>query len=266
MAMDRVQRTLKGVDLAAGPGLEIGACFAPLLDKALFDKDGAALRYVDHLPTEALRAKYAGPQFLGEVPVDQIREVDVVWAEGRRLADCLSPPNPVRWVVASHVVEHAPDLAGWLKQIEDVLVVGGTLSLVVPDKRFTFDVTRAESTFGDILEAHLTEARHPRLKNVYDYFAEALRVEVGDLSRLPLDPATLTPYYSIEEAVAQTRRLAAQPSYVDIHNLVVTPERFREIFALMRRFKMTGFEIASFQDTPPGDIEFFVTLVKTSDR
>ncbi|WP_044156709.1 class I SAM-dependent methyltransferase, partial [Escherichia coli] len=62
-------------------------------------------------------------------------------------------------IVASHVIEHVPDLIGWLKDAISVLKVGGTLALVVPDKRFTFDILRPLATYREVAAAH-KEARH----------------------------------------------------------------------------------------------------------
>ena len=257
MPMTRLDKVLERVDLSAGPGLEIGPCNSPLLRK-----DQAQLRYVDYLPSDQLREKYGSPQFLGEVPVAAIVDTEIVWEMGRQLQDCLQPPKPVHWVLASHVVEHATDLVRWLAEIEEVLVPGGVLSLVVPDKRFTFDIQRAESTFGDVLEAYLTAAKQPRLKNVYDYFAMAVRVTSEDLRQQVLNPHTMTLYYSTDEAVTRVRALAEKADYVDIHNLVVTPWSFIEILRSMISVDLTGFEVGAFRLTEPQDFEFFISLVK----
>ena len=48
--------------------------------------------------------------------------------------------------------------------------------LIVPDKRFTFDLNRPTTTFGNVLEKFLLEANHPNVAEVYDHFAMATHV------------------------------------------------------------------------------------------
>jgi hypothetical protein len=59
------------------------------------------------------------------------------------------------WIAAAHVIEHAPSMIDWLRSVGDTLKEGGILFLVVPDKRYTFDFFRPESTLGKIFEDHL---------------------------------------------------------------------------------------------------------------
>ena len=70
----------------------------------------AAFRtFVDHADQAALRAKYADD---ANVPAEQIVPVDAVWGE-RTLAECF-PGETFDYVIASHVIEHVPDVIGWL--------------------------------------------------------------------------------------------------------------------------------------------------------
>jgi len=91
-----------------------------------------------HLSTEALREKY---QHDPAVDIAQIVEVDFDLAQ-ITFRDALARIAPLDFVVASHVIEHVPDLVGWLSDIHAALRVGGVLALVIPDKRFTFDLHR----------------------------------------------------------------------------------------------------------------------------
>ena len=56
------------------------------------------------------------------------------------------------FVVASHFLEHCRNPIGTLETFFRVLKLGGKLYLVVPDKRFTFDVNRPTTTLERILE------------------------------------------------------------------------------------------------------------------
>ena len=104
-AAQRRERLLAGLDLSCGRGVEFGPLASPLVQKA----EGDVL-YVDHVDREALIAKYADDP---AVDADGIVEVDVLWDE-RPLQDCLPDGNGYAYAVASHVIEHVPDLVGWV--------------------------------------------------------------------------------------------------------------------------------------------------------
>ncbi|MCG8373181.1 MAG: class I SAM-dependent methyltransferase, partial [Balneolales bacterium] len=79
---------------------------------------------MDHASTEALRAKYRDDS---SVDISKIVEVDYIWGNENPFPT-KSGQNKFDYVLASHVVEHVPDLIGWLKEIHSVLRVGGILS------------------------------------------------------------------------------------------------------------------------------------------
>jgi SAM-dependent methyltransferase len=120
----RRDKILAGIDLRSSSGAEIGALNKPLVRQA----EGEIL-YVDYADTDHLKRHYSADQ---SVDIDAIVEVDAIWGE-RTLADCLGG-RTVDYVVASHVIEHTPDLITWLEEIRSILRPGGTLRLAVPDR------------------------------------------------------------------------------------------------------------------------------------
>lgn len=84
---------------------------------------------------------------------------------------------PLDYVVASHVVEHVPDLAGWLEEVNASLKIGGRLLLVVPDKRFTFDILRPLTTYSEIITAYKEQRRRPGLRSMCDHFANVVHAD-----------------------------------------------------------------------------------------
>ena len=129
----RLRLMLGDLSLATSRGLEIGALHKPLVSRQASD-----VRYVDYATTEELRAN----QFDPAVTLSDIVEVDIVWG-GQPLPQLVG--EPVDYVVASHVIEHVPDLIGWLHELHGVLKPGGVLGLAFPDKRFTFDRLRHDT-------------------------------------------------------------------------------------------------------------------------
>jgi SAM-dependent methyltransferase len=63
------------------------------------------------------------------------------------------------FVIASHVVEHMPNPLGFLDGIHTVLRPGGTLVLVVPDRRKTFDRGRSATEISHVVDDHRRDVR-----------------------------------------------------------------------------------------------------------
>jgi SAM-dependent methyltransferase len=252
---DRRARMLGVISLARSVGLEIGPLHVPLVRRT----EGRVL-YVDHASAETLRANFRDPA--GD-PAN-IVDVDIIWGE-RPLRDCVD--EPVDYVVASHVIEHVPDLIGWLLELHAVLKQGGILGLAVPDRRYTFDVRRPVSTVGELVEAWLLRYRQPSLRQVFD--AAALSKDTADQvewrpgeSSAGLPPEVLR---RLPPALDMVRAIAAAPRYVDLHCWIFTPASFLDTAEALSRMGCFPFTIDGFFPTEPGAIEFQVRLSAVAD-
>ncbi len=238
---------LGSVPIDTAPGLEIGPLTSPMVLK----REGP-IRYVDYLPTAALRASQRDPS----VVLDDIVEVDIVWGE-RPLRELAG--GQVAYVLASHVAEHVPDLIGWLLELHEVLLPGGTLGLAIPDRRFTFDVWRRESSLAEIVEAYLLRYRQPSVRQVFE--AASLAAPVDAAAAWQSDPrAGNAPPDKLAAAFALARNLVAEPRYVDAHCWVFTPASFLDTAEALFRLGLFPFAIALFRPTEPGQLEFLVRL------
>jgi hypothetical protein len=93
-----------------GYGLEIGPGYNPLVPKA----EGFRVETADYTDAEGLRAKYKGNP---HVDISRIESVDHVLNEGMTLAEKIGKPEAFDYVVASHVIEHTPDMLGFLSPV-----------------------------------------------------------------------------------------------------------------------------------------------------
>jgi SAM-dependent methyltransferase len=252
----RKERILSSIDAGKGTGLEIGALSTPILAK-----DEAHIFFADHMSTSGLREKYINEP----VDLDKIVSVDYVLSDGS-LASAVGGKK-FDYVIASHVIEHIPNPVEWLGGIAEVLRPGGILSLVIPDKRYTFDITREDSTPADILGAYVD--RHARAPSavMYDYALEYRKAVIAsDVAADPLaDYSKNKRRYTEQEAWEMTLKNAAGKEYVDCHCHVFTPYSFMEILKVLINRGLFQFEVAKFYDTTPGEIEFFVSLKKVKN-
>src|ERR1700722_11790090 len=109
--MTRKDKLLKHVQVK-GEGLEIGPLCWPLLPKSEFN-----VKYVDHVSAAKLKKIYKDDP---GVALDRIDKVDYPLA-GRSLRNTVGGNKLFDYVVASHVIEHVPDMVGWLQDMASVL-------------------------------------------------------------------------------------------------------------------------------------------------
>ena len=255
--MDRRQKILTGIDTRNAHGIEIGALFSPIALRS----EGSII-YVDHETTDGLRKKYRNDP---QVDISELVEVDAVWGD-RTLRDAIGGSQRFDYIVASHVIEHVPDLISWLGEVREVLQDGGSVRLAVPDRRYTFDYLRRESTLVDLVHANVLRARTPLPYCILDQCLNGVHVDPQLAWAGPLDPATLKHSHSLEAAIHVAQDAARNGIYHDVHCWVFTPRSFAELFEKMVRLELTDFGCSGFFDTLHDQIEFFVHLTPYTDR
>jgi Methyltransferase domain len=241
-------------DFSHGRGLEVGP-----LHEAIVGRDEADVRYVDVHDQAGLRAHYADDP---GVPGEAIPEIDytLVKADGSSvsLAEACRDGAPFAWAVASHVIEHVPDVIGWLKDLAELVEDDGALVLMVPDRRYCFDVHRPPTTVGQMLEARELQATRPTTRAVYDYFSAAVHNDVRELwAGLPPD------YGQRMHTVAQALDKVAEGrsgTYIDCHVWLFTPESFLDQMHELRTIGESSWIVDSMHPTRHHHIEFMVRL------
>jgi SAM-dependent methyltransferase len=240
-------RCLAGLDVSVGRGLEIGALNRPLLPRHL-----GRIFFADHCSTAELKHKYStGLPF----PEDEICHVDFDLSK----MTLRETDGGFDYVVASHVIEHVPDLVGWLRDLESILKVGGILALAIPDKRYTFDLFRRETTLWMVEQA--VSRPRPDPETILDFFANLVTVDTARLwaGNDAADQAHKT--YSAEDCVNVLSRYSAG-EYIDVHCWVFTPASFRVLIEqVIVRFGLS-FKIEFFEETHTRQLEFYVQLKK----
>jgi SAM-dependent methyltransferase len=205
----------------SGRGLEIGPGYNPLLPKG----EGFRIETADYTDAEGLRAKYRGNP---HVNLSRIEPVDHVLQEGRPLAEVVGRPGAFDFIIASHVIEHTPDILGFLVSCETLLTPRGVLLLAVPDKRHCFDVLLPLASTGMVLQAHLDRRTRPAPGSVFDDVAYSA-VRDGAIGWALGDARPLRFFSSLQAAteVYDSARFARQ--YHDVHVWRFVPSSFRLI-------------------------------------
>ena len=247
-------KLLEHIDLSVQEGLEIGALSRPVVKKTGCD---GRIFYVDFATTEQLRTKYKGDP---NVNIDEIVETDYVW--GKQTLPELLKGKVFDFVIASHVIEHVPNMLGWLQEVAAVLKDGGVLSLAIPDKRYSFDIKRNLTSMGELVESYLQDRRRPSVKSVFDHVALATKVDLHQAWSGKLDQSKLNHYGTFLDAFNTVEMDQYNDDYRDVHVNIFTPNSFLKILENACTLKLLDFSVVDFYKTQRGTLEFFVSLQK----
>ena len=255
---------LEMLDVATMRGLEIGPLAKPRVRKS----EGPVF-YLDHMSTKELRVKYENNETL-RPQINSLVDVDFVQREGETLSEVLGPHAPFDYVIASHVIEHIPNLIGWLNEIAGVLRPGGILSLIVPDKRYCFDINRTPTEMSNLIDVYLRDLRNPSYQQIFDNFSRTVTID-GMVDTVGLWNGTVDYSGVVRTDVPNPARAAFQTCLnhrdhpdnpIDIHCHVFTPDSFLRLLAETMSLGLITFEVVSFSPTKRNELEFHASLRK----
>jgi SAM-dependent methyltransferase len=241
------ERFERFVDFSNSKGFEIGAFDLPLVEP-----DEGRCVFGDYRTTEQLKELAASapghnPEFVQPVDYDLRNGYDQV-------------NGPFDWIAAAHVIEHIPDVIGWLRILNRILNPGGYIFLVIPDKRYTFDHHRRVSSITDLMDAHRQKLQRPSYRQVFDHAYYA--TSVPDADSIWRGAAIPPPPKNFAEASSRAER--AEKEYVDSHCSVFTPESFTECFCQLSESGIIPFQVGEVWGTMRGQLDFTAVLRKPS--
>ncbi|MDG2046755.1 MAG: methyltransferase domain-containing protein [Halioglobus sp.] len=251
--MIRVKKLLSRIDVASQSGIEIGPLNRPIVIPDMGD-----IAYVDHASTEQLREKYRNDP---NVDIERIMDVRYIWGD-KSLEQAVGPNKKFDYVLASHVIEHVPDVVTWLKEISTILKPGGILSLAIPDKRYTFDQIRTCTSSADLIDAYIRRLRKPSCKHIFDHFSLVAEVDCQKAWASEYQHQAPKKMLTEEIAFQMCQDAVCHDKYVDSHCWVFTPYSYFENLKTLIRLGLLDFEVVDYFDTEYGEIEFFVMLRK----
>lgn len=232
-----------------GQGLEVGPSHNPIAPK----RNGFNVHILDHCNANELREKYKN---LG-LKLDNIEEVDFVW-QGQSLPDLIGDKHCYDWIIASHVVEHIPNLISFMQQCEQLLKPDGVLSLVVPDKRYCFDCLKPLTTSGHLIDAYRQKLLRPTAGQVFDYYANSVQANGNVAWSADNNKGADSLIFSYEQAIANLHKAEQANEYIDVHCWHFIPESFALIIDDLNRLGLLKLRILA--QFPTSGCEFYVSL------
>lgn len=255
--MGRLEDLLENLDRSTMVGLEIGPNFNPVAPKAA----GWKTLVIDYSDATALRERaYNHTSEDVRRMASNIEEVDIVW-EGQPIdaATREVAPHGFDYVIASHVIEHVPDLLSFLQQCSRALKPGGIMSFAVPDMRKCFDLLKRPTSIADVLAAF----REKRIKHSPEtlFIAEGWGVKRGERGAwIEGDDARISFTGRLSDAWASYRSRLSNPpqEYQDAHAWYFTPATFQLLMLELGYLGLTDYAPASIK--PNIGSEFVVQM------
>jgi SAM-dependent methyltransferase len=254
--MSRIEKLLARVE-KENKILEIGPGYNPCVRR----QDGWNCFSLDHGTMDELKAKYATAP---GIDVKNFQPVDFVWRDGP-LESAVATEHIATFdvCIASHVIEHTPDLVAFFKSVSRLLKPRGILSLAVPDKRFCFDYFLPLTLTGDVLEAHVERRTRHSKKALYNSVAyNVLGDGAGSWMRGNSPAISFVPGRDVHTAkrAYDEHRDSENALYADAHAWYFTPSTFRLICLELFYLRAIDFLEVEFFGTT--GCEFHVCLQK----
>jgi SAM-dependent methyltransferase len=236
------------IDPASARIVEIGA-----LDNPTFSPSDYNIRFIDYATKEQLRDQYKeNPRYA----LDRVVEVQYPISS---LDYAAQIHERFDLAIANHVIEHIPDTIRWMNSLSEILNDEGYLFLAVPDRRYTFDYLRPETTIADVLRAYQDKMNKPNVAQIFEHMYHWRPIKAGDAWAGRIPDLLKQPRQNIRQAMATAER-QSRLSHVSVHCNVYTYQSFLTLFSELIELGMLQVEIAHSQDVLQGENEFHVML------
>ena len=248
--MNRKKKILEHLNLN-GIGIEIGPSHNPVVPK----KEGYRVQIMDHMSREGLIEKYKDHH----LNLDNIEPVDFVW-QGQSYTELTGKKKYYDWIIASHLIEHTPDLIGFLNECDTILKDDAVISLVIPDKRYCFDHFRPLTGISQIIDSHFQKNTIHSAGIVAEYFLNV--VSKGD--KIAWYKGSTGDYkfvHTLENAIEGIDSVRNKKAYVDVHSWCFVPHSFRLMIHDLYCLGLIPFKELAFY--PTEGLEFFIALSRT---
>jgi hypothetical protein len=238
------------IDPASARIVEIGA-----LDNPTFPPSHYHIRFIDYATKEQLREQYKqNPRYA----LDRVVEIHYPISSSDYAAQI---PERFDLAIANHVIEHIPDTIRWINSLGEILYENGYIFLAVPDRRYTFDYLRPETTIGDVLRAYRDKMNKPDLVQIFEHMYYWRPIKAGDAWAGRIPDLLKQPRQNIRQAMVTAEQRSRLP-HVSVHCNVYTYQSFLTLFSELLELDMLQVEIAHSRDVHDGENEFHVLLRK----
>ena len=238
--------------------LEIGGGYNPLAPKS----KGFNTKTVDHDTAENIYKKYKA-QIENNIysKNNKVEYVDYVW-KGEFLDNIIKERFDI--VIASHVIEHIPNVLSFLKSTSNLINNDGIVSLAVPDKRYTFDYFRYPSEFGLAVDNYNNKVSKHSDGDVYNNFG--YNCQKNGLSSWSHNDGHGEFKIPIKFEDIKKQMKLNDSTYVDAHKWVFTPSSFKLFISEANKLGITSLKIVDFFETRGNEFIVHLSLADEQNK
>ncbi len=233
--------------------LEIGA-----MDMPTFHPDEAAIFFMDYFSDEEFANLAARNQI--SRPLENLMHVDFVTKRKHFAKDV---QNSFDVIIAAHVIEHVADPIAWLRELQSLLTETGRIFLCIPDRRYTFDILRRESTPFDLLRAFRSDATVPDIYTIAEFFYYNRHVSVADCWGDPvaLQNKIAKKNYSVNSSMQRAQAMiVGEEVHVNVHATVYSYPTFASLWDGLTETGLLDLDLEDIVDADRDSNEFWVLL------
>lgn len=256
LAVDRRRRYLfSRFKLAGRKVLELGA-----LDMPTFEPHEANVDYMDYYSDDEFREMAARGGL--SRPLENLVSVSHVVKDKYFASRVLDRYD---LVIAAHVIEHIPDPITWLSELSELLTPEGCIFLAIPDRRFTLDYLRRESTAVDLVHNFHAGLTSPDLYTVTDFLYFKRNIRGHEVWRTPevVEERIAEASMTLPAAFAQAERaLASGSEHANVHCSVFSHPTFAELWRGVAQTGIVDLELRELADVQRDGNEFWALLCK----
>jgi SAM-dependent methyltransferase len=230
--------------------LEIGPLCSPNIKK----EPDVNVFYADIRSTEDIKKFYSNDI---NVPLDKVVEIDYIIETS--YSECFEKMDKFDYVIATHVIEHIPQLILFFQDISKILNQNGKLCLSIPDKRFCFDHFRYPTSFAESYDIYIKG----NTNNPVRVFDHLLNYTINDPVFWWKNRNSFEQIPKTNERLEIAKNLyirSLDNEYIDVHFNVFTPNSFLVFLYNMLSFNLLPFRCIEFSSTEYNMLEFNCVL------
>jgi len=222
--------------------LEIGPLFKPNISK---DKYKNAF-YADIRSTEEIKYFYKDNP---DVPNDRILNIDYIIKNS--YSESFENIEKFDYIVATHVIEHIPQLISFFTDIATILNPKGKLCLSIPDKRFCLDHFRFPTSFSECYDLYTSDMKISKMRVLDNLISTSSNNDPVFWWQLPDSFKYFHDDNDRQTIAIEKYHEALKNDYIDmdIHFSVFTPESFLIFLFHMIDFYLLPFKCFEFDKT-----------------
>lgn len=256
LAVERRRRYLfKRFQLTGKRVLELGA-----LDMPTFENYEADIDYMDYYSDDEFK-EMASKGGLSR-PLETLVSVKHVVKE-KHFANRINDRYDL--IIAAHVIEHIPDPLSWLAELSDLLTPRGFIFLAIPDRRYTLDYLRRETTPVDLIRNFKNNTKLPDIYSIADFYFYKRNINGREVWQNPeiISEKINEPSPTLLEALAKAERsLISGSEHANVHCNVFSYSSFAELWKAIAQTGVVDLELDLLADVQRDGNEFWAFLRK----